>query len=115
MKYIFKSSFYIYQIPFLLNTRKNIINILKRNFKELRNPKGKDNNNIKERMKYIIEKLVDSDFYYKKYFDNLNYNHLKEILYYYIFIFYLFSYWILISLLNKIQIFIIFTRSNYFE
>ena len=83
LKYIFKSSFYIYQIPFLLNIRKNIINFLKGNLEELCIPKINGNNNIKEKRNYIIKKLLDSDFYYKKYFDNLKYDHLEEILYYY--------------------------------
>ena len=80
LKYIFKSSFYIYQIPFLLNIRKNIINILKRNLEELYIPKINDNDKIKEKKNYVIKKLLDSGFYYQKYFYNLKYDHLKEIL-----------------------------------
>ena len=60
-KYILKNVSYIYQFPFLLKTRKKIIEIFKSN--EL----SYDfiNNNIKEKFEYIIKSL-DINYYYEK-------------------------------------------------
>ena len=52
-KYI-KSPLYIYQIPFLLNTRKATINIFKTRTNELMNI-NYDDNDIKERLYFILE------------------------------------------------------------
>ena len=76
LKYILKNSIYIYQIPFLLDTRKLILKIIKTSgllYENLRN----DNN--KNRLKYIFSTLADSEYY----FEDKNINKLKEILKYY--------------------------------
>ena len=62
LKYVTKSSFYIYNLNFLLETRKLIINLLKAN--EVIN-KGK-NISCNDKITYVIKKLVDSDYYFKK-------------------------------------------------
>ena len=61
LKYIFKSSFYIYHIPLLFQAHKKIIEILKSksyfsfNFSDQM---------VIERIEYIIRKLCDSDYYF---------------------------------------------------
>ena len=85
LQYIFKNSFYIYYVPFLLNTRKAILKILKFDIDKLSNYDLNDNN-IKQRMEYILEFFCDSDYYYMKYYKhkkNANYSKLKEVLQYY--------------------------------
>jgi hypothetical protein len=74
LKFIYKNSIYIYQIPFLLKTRKVLLEALKTNKKNLISLKGNN-----EKIEYILRILFDSEFYYQKY---LNYK-LKGSLNYY--------------------------------
>ena len=91
-KYILKSSKYIYQFPFLLKTRKNIINLLKKHIILFEI----ENNIIRNEGKLysILKFIVDSDYYIKKYIDENYYkinkdnqnnknNQLTEIIEYY--------------------------------
>ena len=78
-KYIFKNPIYIYQIPFLLKTRKNIITMIKNKFSQLSlNVKE----NIRQQIEYIIGFITDSEYYYKKYLE-LNVQPFIEVLNYY--------------------------------
>ena len=75
LKYILKNSIYIYQIPFLVETRKIIINIIKNdNLKFL----NKDNkfNNYSNILFFIIKTLTDSEYYFKIF--ELNLKGLKK-------------------------------------
>ena len=82
LKYILKSSFYIYQFPFLLKTRKSIINIIKNNIEKLR--KIKESYSIeKERIDYIVKVITDSEYYFNKYLFDNKLEQLKEINSYY--------------------------------
>ena len=90
LKFIFKNSIYIYQIPILLKTKIIIIKIIKNKNKLKELCDLQVNENLKaiiiERMNYIIKKLVDSEYYYKIYLKDLitSYlNTLKQILHYY--------------------------------
>ena len=67
LKYILKNSIFIYQINFLMKTRKYIIKLIKSNKSYINEILfSKDiYENIKERLKYIIEKITDSDYYKK--------------------------------------------------
>ena len=56
LKYILKTSFYIYQIPFLLKTKENIKNIIKNN-----NNIIVEENDIYSKIKYIVKKFGYSD------------------------------------------------------
>ena len=83
IKYILKNSIYIYNIPFLLKTRKNIIKIIKTqktlNF-------NNDNNNMKEKIEYVLKTLLDTEYYNnidQKRLDDQIYNNVKIILNYY--------------------------------
>ena len=69
LKYILKNSSYIYHINFLLNTRALLISIIKNNLYTLLSIIAKEdlNNDIKERLDYIIKSLIDLDYYYEKY------------------------------------------------
>ena len=59
LKFIIKNSIFIYQIPFLFKNRKNIIFLIKSNNIEISNIKIKDKN----KLIYIIEKYIDSEYY----------------------------------------------------
>jgi len=65
LKYILKNSFYIYQIPFLLQTKRLIIEIIKYDLDYLL--KNKLEKNVNERLEYILEIIADSKFYFLKY------------------------------------------------
>ena len=60
LKYIFKDSLYIYQIPFLSEARNILLKNLRRNNQQIFN--NKINN-----LNYVIERLIDSDYYLDKY------------------------------------------------
>ena len=62
IKYIFKNSFYIYNIDFFLVTRKLLIELLKSN--EVIN-KGK-NISFNEKITYVLKRLADSEYYFLK-------------------------------------------------
>lgn len=83
IKYIIKTSLYIYHFPFLLNTRKNILVLLKSNkitFENINN-----NRKIIKKIKYILKFIVDSDYYVKKLDEifNVNNSQLSETFYHY--------------------------------
>ena len=74
LEFIFKNSIYIYNVPFLLKTRKIFLEILKKgNFHFLK---------INKKIEFIILKILDSKFYYRKYYENI-YRILNEVLKYY--------------------------------
>ena len=62
IKYIFKKSFYIYNIDFFLKTRKLLIELLKSN--EVIN-KGK-NISFNDKITYVLKRLADSEYYFLK-------------------------------------------------
>ena len=76
-KYIFKNSFYIYNIPFLYKIRKDILKIIK--FENNKLSELNKNNNKKD---YVIGKFCDSKYYLIKYL-GAKYEQLKQILEYY--------------------------------
>ena len=90
IKYIFKNSFYLYQIPLLLNTRNIIIYIIKKNLDNLIYCKLKYEKDIvlMERVDYVMEKILDSEFHYKKYIQHFRKNKLKSIKFFYKFFFF---------------------------
>ena len=71
--YILKDSYYIYQIEFLSKSRKNIINIL------VNDSNGEFENISNERLKLVMIKLCDSEYYNNKYLKIRNYNLDKHI------------------------------------
>ena len=82
--YIFKSSFYTYNISFLISARNRFLKIIKnepRN-KLLENINRQNNQNIKDKLFYIITKFCDSKYYFDKYL-NSNLIGIMEILNYY--------------------------------
>ena len=72
-KYILKSQIYIYQIPFLLELRKNILKIIELD-KITRNQNN--SNEMDKKLEYIIKFISDSEFY----INNIEYNSLISIL-----------------------------------
>ena len=68
IKYILKNQIFIYQIGFLMTIRNNIIKLIKTGNNIFISKKGEYSNNnvnndINERIKYIITSFVDLDFY----------------------------------------------------
>ena len=58
-KYILKKSIYLYQIPLLIKIRKQLIAIIKSGLLFY----DKLNKDIKDRLKYVLETFVDSNYY----------------------------------------------------
>ena len=69
-KYIFKNPIFIYQIPFLYETRKIIITNINQKIEIF---SSKFTNDIKYRIEYIIKIITDSGYYYNKY-QKINYS-----------------------------------------
>ena len=68
LNYIVKKPIYIYQIPFLLETRKNIIIIIKNElYQKSSNPNNNNLQKNKDKIKYIVNFLTDSEYYSKKF------------------------------------------------
>ena len=78
LKYILKNPIYIYQIPFLLQTRKFILHFIKKELKKMFYLNI--NNNIKDKLCFVINIITDSKYYFNKF---INYLKLKEIYDYY--------------------------------
>ena len=79
LKYIIKDSIYMYQFTFILYTRKLILVLLKSN--ELSFGENNININIKEKLDFIMQTLVDSEYYLK--IPKHDLMKLEEILKYY--------------------------------
>jgi hypothetical protein len=89
IRYIFKLSFYIYQIPLLLNIRNIIIFIIKNNLDSLIYLKLQHENNyiLIERLDYLIKAITDTEYYYMKYINHFMISKLKAVLFFYKFFF----------------------------
>ena len=61
--YLFKDPFYIYNIPFLLDTQKSLIKIVKSDSANLIKLLETKNNKIKSRLKYNIKFICDFEYY----------------------------------------------------
>ena len=67
IRYILKFSFYIYQIPFLFETRNNILKIINENIDKLYySMKEKENENIKNKIEYVLNSFIEYNYYYNK-------------------------------------------------
>ena len=73
-KYILKNTIYIYQFPFLLENRKKILSILKSNNLKILDVEE----NLKNRMNYVIEHYLDLPFYYNCYITKIRNNYSIE-------------------------------------
>ena len=82
-KYILKTSFYIYYIPFLLNLKKNFIHMIKNDLNNLIILLNLKDNIIREKIEYLLKMIPDSEFYYIKHLKYREINLLKEVLQYY--------------------------------
>ena len=82
LKFIFKNSIYIYNIPFLLKTRNAILKIIKFELSKLSEINKNNKNNNKNKIEYILKIFCDSNYYFKKYIGS-KYEQLKEIAEYY--------------------------------
>ena len=68
IKYIFKNSIFIYNIPLLYNTRKTIIKIIKKEKKNFLSHFNFGNIDLFKRINYNIKFILDSNYYHKIYF-----------------------------------------------
>ena len=67
LKYVLKNSFFIYQIPFLVNARKLLVSIINNNLYSLFVLISDLEPDIIEKIDFIIKVLVDTNYYYDKY------------------------------------------------
>ena len=81
LKYIFKNTIYIYNIPLLLNTRNTIIKLLKSDIDKF-SEFNTNNPHLKKKIDFVLKKLFESDYYYNKYL-NSKFTKIKQILKYY--------------------------------
>jgi hypothetical protein len=72
--FIFKTSIYIYNVPFLLKAQKLVIDLIKH--KKVKYVK------VNKKLEYIALKIIDSKYYTRKYNENI-YEILNEVLKYY--------------------------------
>ena len=72
--YILKNNIYIYEIPFLLKTRNNIIKYIKKNIEKL-NENVKNDRSNKDKVEFILEFFTNN----YKYYSNLCIKKLNEI------------------------------------
>ena len=70
LKYIFKKTYFIADIPFLMDLRKTIIRAVKQGADNLFT--NLDGNELQEKKEYILKRILDCDFYYNKYKDIRN-------------------------------------------
>ena len=88
-KYILKDSIYIYNFQFLLSAREAIIKMLKSEsntkLREIINDNNdsNSNNNLKEKLSFIINKFCDSEYITNKYLSKTSNQKLREVLNYY--------------------------------
>ena len=84
-KYIFKDSIYIYNIKFLLDTKKAIIGILRKDNNKieeiLKTKTEKGNEDLNARKQFMLKKFLDSEYYSNNLSDI--FKKLKEILKYF--------------------------------
>ena len=73
-KYLFKNSIFIYQLPFINETRKMIIKNIKKKYKYEEPLSFNNSNDIIYRKKYIIKKINDLKYYYETTSFNTNNN-----------------------------------------
>ena len=79
LKYIIKDPIYMYQFPFILDTRKLILTLIKSN--KLSFDSNNIKQNIKHKLDFIVKSLTDSEYYIK--IPQKDLIQLKEILNYY--------------------------------
>lgn len=79
LKYILKNNLYIYKCPFLIEARKNIINIINNNLLQLSSINIDFDSN---KLEYVINAITDSEYYFNK-FLKFKSEHIIEILNYY--------------------------------
>jgi len=65
-KYILKKQIYVFQIDFLLKTRKNIKKIIKSNIQKFLETYHQQSENVKNKIKYILEFIFEFDYYLTK-------------------------------------------------
>jgi len=69
IKYIFKNSFFIYNISLLYNTRNTIIKIIKAKKREFCSYFNKENIDFLKKINFILKFILDSNYYYKIFID----------------------------------------------
>ena len=81
-KYIFKNNIYIYNINFLLENKKSILDIVEKNYSkigEIMSLNEKKESSLNSKIKFILKRFFDSEYYTSK----DDFDILKEVLKYY--------------------------------
>ena len=83
LKYVFKHNIYLYNIRFLLETKKSILDILKKNYLNIIDilscKEEKEKESLKFRSKFILNYFIDSEYYISK----NSFSRLSEVLKYF--------------------------------
>ena len=79
LKYILKIPIYIYQIHFLLCTKQLLLKIIKTSDKLYNLLNDKNDSDIKERIIYIINTILDNEYYNEEYIKKQNNSELNQI------------------------------------
>ena len=66
IKYIFKHPFFIYQNKFLNETRKTILELMRKNIKSFRCIEDMKDRNLKEKIEYVLESFFEYRYYFEK-------------------------------------------------
>jgi len=76
LKFIFKNSIYIYNIPFITKSRENILKIIKA-YNIFEDLSLMTNDDLKEKLKFIVKIYSDSDYYYSIFLKDKNINDIN--------------------------------------
>ena len=76
LKFIFKNSLYIYNIPFLTKTRRNILKIIK-SYNICKDLSLIPKEDLRERLKFIVKEYSDSEYYYSLFLNDRNINEVN--------------------------------------
>ena len=71
LRYILKSNYYIYHCPFLLETRKTILKLIRNNLEQLQ-PSIKKNKDFKDKIEYVLKSFISYDWYYNQSIKKIN-------------------------------------------
>ena len=84
LRYVYKTSFYFFHVPLLLNARNVIIFILRKNLDLLfyYKMKNEQNTELIERVDYVIMAITDSKYYHNRYINNYRLGKLESVLFF---------------------------------
>ena len=68
LKYVFKNSIYIYNIDFLLNARKSILDLLEKDYSKIKEiiSLNEEKESLNYKIKFILKRFLDTEYYISK-------------------------------------------------